>query len=283
MTQEITFLSKAVKPRIKPPMITIIGTPGVGKTSLGALFPNPVFLPTEDGAAVFDSWDNDKTPAFLPRVPRPTGGDKIITRSSIKRTNEYLDELLSSEHDYKTLVVDSITSLDRLFALELTILYDVKTVADASGGFHKGFAELASLHANFVYKCEVLRTTRQMGIVFLAHVGVQKLKNRPDQAADFTVYGLDMDTASAGVYVSQSDAVLYLTQEEVVLGAAYNDKDKQIKAGRVKQGNDRKLITSGDGMIGFVNAKNRFNMPTEISVGYMTNPILDCIKFYKGE
>ena len=55
----MSHLARAAKPKTKPPMITIVGTPGTGKTTLGAMFPNALMVMSEDGASVFDSWDEE--------------------------------------------------------------------------------------------------------------------------------------------------------------------------------------------------------------------------------
>jgi hypothetical protein len=116
--------------------------------------------------------------------------------------------------------------------------------------------------------------------VFLAHIGVKKIRNRPDAAADYSVFSLDMDNQALSVYVSQSDAVLYLEKEEFVVGQETNKKGQTTKFGRVTQTGLRKLITTGDGMVGYVNAKNRYNMPAELQVEMGTNPITQYIKFF---
>lgn len=275
------ILSRASKPKTKPPLITIVGTPGTGKTTLGALFPKAIILPTEDGTAVFENWDDDAQPDVLPRLPKAAKDDAgNMTRSTKDALIAIMDELMSEEHDYQTLVVDSITTLDALFGHEIALRDDVGTVADASGGFHKGFAEVAKWHAEFIYKCEQLRAVKGMAVVFLAHTGIKKIRNRPDAAADYSVFSLDMDAQALAPYVSQSDAVLYLKKEEFVVGSDQNRKGQTTKYGRVTQTGDRKLITTGDGQVGYINAKNRYGMPAEIDVPYGTNPITKFIKFY---
>ena len=277
----MSFLEKAKKPTPKPPIITIVGSPGTGKTSLGALFPSALILPTEDGTSVFENWDEDIQPAVLPRLPKASKDSAgNMTRSSYATLISIVDELMTSDHEYKTFVIDSITTLDALFGHEITLRDDVGTVADASGGFHKGFAEVASWHADFIYKCEQLRAVKGMAIVFLAHTGVKKIRNRPDAAADYSVFSLDMDNQALSVYVSQSDAVLYLEKEEFVVGQETNKKGQTTKFGRVTQTGLRKLITTGDGMVGYVNAKNRYSMPAEIQVELGTNPVTQYIKFF---
>ena len=277
----MSLLAKAKKPAAKPPMITIVGSPGTGKTTLGAMFPGALNLPTEDGTSVFEQWEDDAKPDVLPRLPKAAkDGAGNLTRSSRGVLNEIMEELLTTDHGYKTLVVDSITTLAQLFEHEIALRDGVGTVADAAGGFHKGYTEVASWHADFIYKCEQLRAVKKMAIVFLAHTGVKKIRNRPDAAADYSVFSLEMDTQSLSVYVAQSDAVLYLKKDEFVVGSEQNRKGQTTKYGRLTQTGDRKLITTGDGQVGYVNAKNRYGMPAEIEVPHGTNPIIQYIKFY---
>jgi len=239
------------------------------------MFPGALILPTEDGTAVFETWDVDAQPTVLPRLPKTS--EKHSTRDTLMGL---LDELITTQHDYRTLVIDSITTLGALLEAEIIMRDCVGTVADASGGYHKGFAEVASWHADVVYKCEQLRAVKKMGIVFLAHIGIKKMRNRPDAAADYSAFSLDMDNQALSVYVAQSDAVLYLRKEEFVTGQETDRKGRQTKFGRVTQTGKRILVTTGDGQVGYLNAKSRYNMPPEIYVPMGENPILEYIPFY---
>ena len=49
------------------------------------------------------------------------------------------------------------------------------------------------------------------------------------------------------------------------------------------QTGERKLVTTGDGTVGYINAKNRYGMPAELDVPHGENPILSYIKFYSKE
>lgn len=277
----MSFLAKAKKPAVKPPMITIVGSPGTGKTTLGALFPKAIILPTEDGTTVFENWDEAIQPDVLPRLPKSRKDDAGNMVTSTKNTLiSILDELMTAEHEYQTLVIDSATTLAGLLEHEIALRDGVGNVADAAGGFHKGYVEVASWHADIVYKCEQLRAVRNMAIIFLAHTGIKKVRNRPDAAADYSVFSLDMDNQALSVYVAQSDAVLYLTKEEFVSGQEVDKRGRQTKFGRVHQTGNRTLITTGDGQVGYINAKNRYNMPPELPVPQGENPIIPYIKFY---
>jgi hypothetical protein len=79
-----------------PPRVLIHGQEGVGKTTLAAKFPKPVFLQTEDG-----------TPAGL---TVPTFG----LPSSYADIREALAALCNEPHGFRTAVVDSLDQLESI-------------------------------------------------------------------------------------------------------------------------------------------------------------------------
>ena len=264
-----------------PPIITIVASPGAGKTSLGGLFPATLFVQAESCETVFEGWAEEVQPTAFPQLPKVARDEAGNVKGSTKR--ELLDQLrevVTGEHEFKTLVIDSVTALSRLFENEIACLSGVGNIADAAGGFHKGYIELASWHAEVIYACETIRRRRGMAIVFLAHTGVQKVKNRPDEGSEYTVYGLDMHTASSQQYISNSDMVAYIKKEEFIQGAESNRKGQPTKFGRALQTGERVLITSGDGKIGYVAAKTRYPMPVELPLPMGENPLLAHIPFF---
>jgi len=228
-------LSQLTKPLSKPPQITIVAAPGAGKTTLGALFPNPIFVQAEEGMSVFESWAEEDRPVVFPPLPRSSKKDKISTKAALL---DQLRSLATQEHEFKTLVIDSVTSLHSLFEREVCEDYEVDNVADAAGGFHKGYLVVKEMHSEIKTACDYLRNKKGMAVVFLAHSGVQKMKNRPD-AEEYSVYSLDMHKESVPVYVNLVDAVLYLRQEEFVKGGATDKKGVTTKLGKIVQTGDR--------------------------------------------
>lgn len=271
-------LSQLTKPLSKPPQITIVAAPGAGKTTLGALFPNPIFIQAEEGMSVFETWAEELRPVIFPALPRSNKKEKISTKDALL---DQLRSLAQQEHDFKTLVIDSVTSLHSLFEHEVCEDYEVDNVADAAGGFHKGYLVVKEMHSEIKTACDYLRNKKGMTVIFLAHSGVQKIKNRPD-AEEYSVYSLDMHKDSVPVYVNLVDAVLYLRQEEFVKGGATDKKGITKKLGKVVQTGDRILVTSGDGRIGYVNAKNRYDLDSEIPMPIGANPLLDLIPYFKS-
>lgn len=282
----MSFLDQAKKPAAtpKPPIITVIGSPGAGKTSFAGTFPSPIFIQAEDAGTVFESWDESVQPTMLPILPKsePTtkgvpGKPKVSTFDTLMAQ---LRELATAEHNFKTLIVDSTTALNLKFEHELCVTDAVSNVADAAGGYHKGYIVVASRHAEFVAALEILRNRKGMAIVLLGHSGVQKIKNSPDQGSEYTVHSLDMHKDSAAVYINNSDAVIYIKKEELVTGSETNRKGQTTKFGRAMQTGERVLITSGDGLLGYVSAKSRYPTPSEIPLPLGRNPLLEYIPYY---
>lgn len=279
----MSFLAKAKKPGAKPapPMITVVSSPGAGKTSFAGMFPQALFVQAESAGTVFETWADDVQPTMLPELPKASKDDAGNLRASPYTTlMEQLREIATAEHDFKTLVIDTVTTLSRKLEHEIALADNVATVADAAGGFHKGYVQLSSWHSEIIYACEMIRKRRNMAVVFLAHAGIVKVKNRPDEGSEYTVYGIDMHRDSASAYISNSDAVVYIKKEEFVQGAESNRKGQTTKFGRAMQTGDRILITSGDGMVGYVAAKSRYPMPVELPLPQGENPLLQYIPFF---
>ena len=276
----MSFLAQAKKPASNPPMIVLVGSPGAGKTSLAGVFPDPVFIQAEDAGTVFENWDEDVQPLMLPVLPTPSRNNQGQLVSAKDTLLAQLRELATADHGYKTLVIDSISSLNRLLEKEIAVRDNVGNVADAAGGYHKGYIETAAWHAEILNACKVVSKMKKMAVVFLSHVGVEKIKNSPTEASEYTVYSLDMHRKSAQVYVANSDAVIYIKQEEFITGAETNRKGQTTKYGRSMQTGQRVLVTSGDGLIGYVDAKNRYGMDNEIPLNLGENPILQYIKHF---
>lgn len=272
-------LTALTKPKSKPPMITLVGLPGVGKTTLAALFPSVVMITPEDGAAVFDDWAEDDKPMVFPSLPRADAKTKASTHEAIMTQLRWL---ASNEHEYKTAVIDSVTSLHTMFEHEVCVHYGVDNIGEAAGSYGKGYGVVKEMHGEVKGACDYLRERKGMTIIFLAHAGIKKIKNRPD-ADEYVVYTLDMHEQSVATYTNLVDAVYYLRQEEFVKGGQTDRKGQTTKFGKVVQTGERILVTSGNGRVGYVNAKSRWDMDSEIPVPKGENPLLSAIPFYRNQ
>lgn len=157
-------LSALTKPTGGRPVIaTLFGEGGMGKTTLAAMFPKPVFIRTEDGTASIA----DHPDALLFPVARTT-----------RDVFDAIDALGTQDHDRKTLVIDSVTQFEKLAVRE--IIDDennpkAKNMAAAHGGYGKAYGMLDKRHQELREAVEWLVTDRGMNVVFLAHATVEEL------------------------------------------------------------------------------------------------------------
>lgn len=275
----MSLLELAEKPKIEAPIITIVGFPGAGKTSLAGLFPDAIFIQAENAQTVFSSWDDANKPMLLPQLKASKKDQGIRTSQDLR---DYFIALLKEDHKYKTVVVDSVSSLNTMFEEEVTMYdqHNADSIANAAGGFHKGFDVVAGMHSTVLRAAEALQK-KGVAVIFLCHSGTVKMKNQPDEAKDYTAFSLAMHEKSRALYVAKSDAVLYLKQEQYVTGGETDKKGSQTKAARVQTTEERILITASDGVIGYIDAKNRYNLENKIQVAKGTNPLLSLIPFFK--
>lgn len=272
----MSHLSSIKKATPQAPVITVVGFAGSGKSSLAGLFNKPIFIQAENATSVFETLADDAQPAFFGQLPIPNAKKNIKTSDILL---EQLRELITQEHDFKTVVIDTITALNTLFEQEV-IEFDTNgasNIGEAAGGYNKGYLVVAGLHAKIRSACEHLRK-RGITVVFLAHTGIIKMKNRPE-SGEYVAYSLEMHEKSRSIYVSSSDVVAYLKARDFVLGNEENKKGQTTKYGRVSNTGERVLITSSDGTIGYIDAKNRYNLPDEIEVNKGENPLIALIPF----
>ncbi len=241
------------RPVSDAPMLTIFGEGGTGKTSLAATFPAPVFIRAEDG---FDVFAGKKAPNAFPVLKN---GEDIF---------EQLDALLEQEHPFKTLVIDSITSLDKKFESDI-VRKDTraKSINQAMGGYGAGYSAVAELHSKVKDRCDQLREKKGMTIVFLGHVETETM-DLPDEP-NYSRYSMRIHKKSIGYYTDFVSLVGLLKLQTIV------DQD----SGKAKSFGDRVMIV--DKRASSI-TKNRYGIVDDIDVAEGSNPLLDLIPYFKN-
>ena len=107
-------------PRHSPPRMLIYGTEGIGKSTTASQAPRPIFIPTEDGLDQID----------CNSFPLARRFDEVVAAISA---------LYSEQHDYESVVVDSLDWLERLIWDDVCREYGVKSIEKADGGYAKGY------------------------------------------------------------------------------------------------------------------------------------------------
>lgn len=253
----MSILDSIITTTAGAPRITIFGRPGIGKSTLAASFPEPLFILTEDNE--------------LPGIKA------FPVATSFNEVWKNIKGLLAEDDlPYKTIVIDSISKLDQLIVEYILDNEPIgkngqkpSTLTSACGGYGAGFMKCASIHSAVTSLMDKFKE-RGICVVYVGHVGVIKHK-APDQE-DFDIYSITMNhDRSRSVYIDQVDAVLFCKLKSFV---------SETESGRniIRSTNDRVIITGvSDGHV----SKNRFNMPSELRMDF--DEIAKYIPFFNAK
>lgn len=199
----MSVLGTIAKPEKRPPIITLCGDAGTGKSSLAATFPNPIFIRAEDGVGRIDA-----------SIAVPDAFPMVTCWADIEAQ---LMALLTEPHEYKTLVVDSVSKLEEIFTREI-LANDgrAKTLATALGGYGAGYQALAGYHGRVRKAAGAINERRGMAVVFISHADVETM--RPPDSEDYTRYSLRLNPKSIAHYIDDVDLVGYVRLQTAVRG-----------------------------------------------------------------
>lgn len=214
----------------RPPRVVIFGPEGCGKTTWAAKAPNPVFLCAEDGTSQMD----------VARLPEPRCWDDVLAA---------VHELTVEEHDFQTLVIDSLDWLEPL-CWDFICQRDGKAHIE-DYGFMKGQKVIAPNEWRILLaRLEDMCRKKRMGVILVAHSLVRTFKS-PD-SEDFGRYEMAMEQTAAGMMKQWADATLFARFE------TFADKDKKTKRVRGISTGARVMHTNRTAAF---DAKNRFDLP----------------------
>lgn len=242
----MSILEQISKPKNRPVVATIIGDAGLGKTSLAATFPKPIFIRAEDGLS---SIKEEMRPDAFPRLHK------------VEDLWDQLTALIKDDHGYNTLVVDSVTSLEVLFADHVldTDPKKPKGLQQAHGGYGAGRDMVASMHRRLRKAAEML-VERGMNVVFVAHADTVRIE--PPDADPYTKFSMRLHEKSMQPYVDNVDLVGFLRLETFVTGDG--ERKKAISDGT------RQLVCHA---VASNVSKNRFGINEPLDVKLGENPL----------
>lgn len=179
----------------KPHLILLFGPDGVGKTTFGAGFPNPIFIGSEQGSSYLD----------VARFPAPLLWSDFV---------EQLKELALEKHDFKTVVVDSLDWLETLLHKKICDDYQVKSIELAAGGYGKGYVEALNTWVKLKDQFEYLREKRGMNVCLLAHAEVIPF-NDPTTQSTYDRYQLKLHKKASALFREYVDYLFFANFEVI--------------------------------------------------------------------
>jgi hypothetical protein len=234
-----TFLDRIQQGRTpQPPRLLLYGTEGIGKTTFGASLPSPIFIDAEGGSA------HVATSRF-PHLP---------TYSEVMGA---IVELYHENHNYKTLVIDTIDWLEELVSQETIRRHPTtskgKRVAHLRDyGWGDGYQYALGIWKELLDGLDALRHQKGMIICLLAHYQIKRI-SAPD-VDDYDVYTLKLSNkAVSDVVVQWVDALLFA--KDKIATRVTEDRNRAVNTGQRVLYTTRKATHD---------AKNRFDLPEEI-------------------
>jgi len=226
-------LSKGRKER--PDFIVIYGVPGVGKSTFASGAPSPLFIDIEDGSAEIDTT----------RIEADHLRDFHSVASLMK-------EAMGS--DFKTIVIDSLSKLEKLIWDATCKRKPVKGKVHKSiedFGFKQGYIFCLDEWQEFIDICEELRNAGK-NVILIAH-NVVKNFNDPTLTEPYARYELELHAKASSLIKKQIDAVLFANYKTLV------NNGKGLETGQRVIHTERRPGHDG---------KNRFGLPYEVDLSY---------------
>jgi hypothetical protein len=218
-----------------PPRICIYGGHGIGKSTLASKFPAPIFISTEDG---LDSLD-------VTSFPRATNIGEVV--DSIKT-------LLKEDHQFKTVVVDSVDWL-----IEPLIVDHVNSQHDEKEqGFGKGQVFVAEEFREILQGLDALRLRKGMNVVLIAHSAVVKFEDPRTEPYDR--YQPKLPNRCNALLQEWADVLAFAAFKVIIKkdDAGFNNKKSRG-------------TSNGDRLLHFIEnpafaAKNRYSCPEDVEM-----------------
>jgi hypothetical protein len=236
MAKSLSSLQSTQKLNTNPPICVFYGVDGVGKTRLASEFPDPVYLPT--------------------RGERPPKGVDMPSPGTIESLEEMLDifgELLTMEHDRKTVIIDSLDGLEPLVWKTTCSRLGVRSIEEP--GYGKGYIEADTEWREYLGGVEAL-ADNGVAVVQLAHPEITRFDSPTSDP--YSRYSLKLNKRAAALVRESADVVGFLNYRVTLKKADVGFK-KTVTHG--ESGGDRQINV--EERAGFV-AKNRYDMPATL-------------------
>ena len=226
--------------------IVIYGVEGIGKSTLAATAPAPLFLDTENGTGQLN----------VDRVEVQTLGD---IGSAIAELNQ---QLSNGSCEYKTLVLDTADNLWRLCADSICAENNWTDIEKA--GYGKGYA-MASDRFRIVLSHMDTLMKKGMHVVIVSHAKIDKIS--PPDNAEYSKYAIKVSAPNRQAEVSREllkewcDSLLFCHYDTTV------DSSKGKAVGQHKRVVSTTCSPAWE-------AKNRYNLPESMDMTPETLPAI---------
>lgn len=228
-----------------PPRVGIYGKEGTGKSTFGASAPNPIFIRTEDGLSAI------KVKAFP-------------LAKTYREIEEAIGVLATEEHDFQTVVLDSVDWAEQLIMLQVAQDHGLASYDSNAKplAFGRGGKAVADYWRKLLDGFDYLRSERGMQVILIGHSRVKRFDDPQTEAYDR--YEVDLMKESASTITEWLDILGFINYRVSV-------KEEQVGINGKKKrgvGSDERFLYTQERPA--FNAKSRWALPPEMPLDYGT-------------
>jgi len=236
------MISLATLKRNKPkaPRIIIYGDAGIGKTTFAVSAPDPVVIQTEDGLGPLDV-------------------TSFPLASSYEDVMDMLASLFTEEHEFQTLVLDSLDWLEPLIWQRVCQNNKVESIERL--GFGKGYVEAIYHWRAFFDGITALRDHKNMTIIMTAHNEIKRVED--PTLPGYDRHDLKLHKRASAIAEEFADIILFASAPVNTVSEDAGYKSTRIRA---VAGSGERIIHSV-GQPAFL-AKSRFPLPPTMPLSW---------------
>ncbi|UKA12954.1 ATP-binding protein [Photobacterium damselae] len=240
MTLSLAERLKANNQADLPPRVVIYGTSKIGKTTFAAKSPNPVFIPTEDG---------------LSGIPDAVSFPLVTSHDDLMAC---IDQLLNEEHDFKTVVLDSVDWLEQYIWDHVAEKHNKADIE--AFGYGKGYVYATDEFKKVLDRLNELRIKKKMMVILIGHHQIKRYEDPSSEGYDR--YCLKLHKGAEGKVQEWADAIGFATYKTHAIR-----EDKGFNNTRVRAAGNGERVLCLEERPSFV-AGNRFGLPAEIPLDF---------------
>ena len=214
--------------------VVLYGSEGIGKSTLAAMFPNPLFIDTEGGTAHMD----------VRRIAKPGTWVELM---------DILNEVSMAPDICGSLVIDTADWAEQLAVSHVCAKYKKAGLEDF--GYGKGHTYLAEEFTPFFRALDRI-IGAGIHVVVTAHAKMRKFE-QPDEMGAYDRWEMKLSKQVAPLFKEWCDMLLFLNYQTYVV----TTENKSTKA----QGGKRVIYTSHHPCW---DAKNRHGLPEVLDLDY---------------
>lgn len=214
------------------------GSEGVGKTTLAAQMPDPLWIDTEGSTRHMD----------VKRFDPPADLNDVI---------EQINYVIKNPTVCKTLVIDTVDWLEKLLFNAVMAENHWKTIEEP--GYGKGYV-VAKQKMQQVLEMLDNVVAKGINVVLICHSMIRKF-DQPDEMGSYDRYMLKLNERNIAPLIKEwVDALFFVNFKTDVVSM---DKDGKVKKGR---GGQKRIMYANH--TAAWDAKNRFGLPDEMPFEY---------------